>query len=193
MRAGVLDKLGPSSAEDGDSFHDRASILATLPDAIAAADQDARNEAAGMIDMFGAVDESPVTAVEWKLARAWNDDTRLNGERDTLGLFDRPPHRSVRNEVRQFVSARLNSLQPTAKGEAAMVAGLVVALRITRSKRSGDRMAFVTLDDKTGRVEVSVFGKTFARIRRSCAERCPADFQGRGTQRRIHRRLQSGC
>ena len=165
VRAGVLDKLGPSSAEDGDSFHDRASILATLPDAIAAADQDARNEAAGMIDMFGAVDESPATAVEWKLARNWNDDTRLNGERDTLGLFlTGHPIDQYETEVRQFVSARLNSLQPTAKGEAAMVAGLVVALRVTRSKRSGERMAFVTLDDKTGRVEVSVFGKTFAQF-----------------------------
>ena len=115
------------------------------------------------MDMFGAVDESPATAVEWKPARSWNDDTRLNGERDTLGLFlTGHPIDQYENEVRQFVSARLNSLLPTGKGEAATVAGLVVALRITRSKRSGERMAFVTLDDKTGRVEVSVFGKTFA-------------------------------
>ncbi|EKF75119.1 DNA polymerase III subunit alpha [Alcanivorax hongdengensis A-11-3] len=158
VRAGVLDKLGPN----GD-FHDRATLLATLPDAIAAADQDARNEAAGMMDMFGAVDESPATAVAWKPARHWNDDTRLNGERDTLGLFlTGHPIDQYETEVMQFVSARLNALQPTGKGEAATVAGLVVALRITRSKRSGERMAFVTLDDKTGRVEVSVFGKTFA-------------------------------
>jgi DNA polymerase-3 subunit alpha len=158
VRAGVLDKLGPKS-----SFHDRAQLLATLPDAIAAADQDARNEAAGIMDMFGAVDDSPATAVEWKPARAWNDETRLNGERDTLGLFlTGHPIDQYEKEVRQFVTARINSLQPTGKGEAATIAGLVVALRITRSKRSGDRMAFITLDDKTGRVEVSVFGKTFA-------------------------------
>ncbi len=163
VRAGVLDKLGPTRESEAESFHDRASILATLPDAIAAADQDARNEAAGIMDMFGAVEESPATAVDWKLARPWNDDTRLNGERDTLGLFlTGHPIDQYEGEVRQFVSSRLNALQPTAKGEAAMVAGLVVALRITRSKRSGERMAFVTLDDKTGRVEVSVFGKTFA-------------------------------
>ena len=163
VRAGVLDKLGPTPESESESFHDRASILATLPDAIAAADQDARNEAAGIMDMFGAVDDSPATAVEWKRARNWNDDTRLNGERDTLGLFlTGHPIDQYEGEVRQFVSSRLNALQPTAKGEAAMVAGLVVALRITRSKRSGERMAFVTLDDKTGRVEVSVFGKTFA-------------------------------
>ena len=163
VRAGVLDELGPSSPAESASFHDRATIMATLPDAIAAADQDARNEAAGIMDMFGAMEASPATAVEWKPARPWNDDTRLNGERDTLGLFlTGHPIDQYEGEVVQFVSSRLNALQPTGKGEAATVAGLVVALRITRSKRSGERMAFVTLDDKTGRVEVSVFGKTFA-------------------------------
>ncbi len=160
VRAGALDKLGP----DG-HFSDRAVLMATLPDAIAAAEQDARNQEAGMMDLFGGGgdDHAPSTAVAWKPARDWNDDIRLNGERDTLGLFlTGHPIDQFETEVRQFVTSRLNALQPTGKGEAATVAGLVVALRITRSKRSGERMAFVTLDDKTGRLEVSVFGKTFA-------------------------------
>ena len=42
-----------------------------------------------------------------------------------------------------------------------MVAGLVVAMRTMKSKR-GDRIAFLTLDDKSGRLEVSLFGETFA-------------------------------
>jgi len=160
VRAGALDKLGPNR-----HFRDRAVLMATLPDAIAAAEQDARNQEAGMMDLFGGGEDehAPATAVAWKPGRDWNDDIRLNGEKDTLGLFlTGHPIDQFEGEVRQFVSSRLNSLQPTAKGEAATVAGLVVALRITRSKRSGERMGFITLDDKTGRVEVSVFGRTFA-------------------------------
>ncbi len=160
VRAGALDKLGPNR-----HFRDRAVLMATLPDAIAAAEQDARNQEAGMMDLFGGGggEHTPATAVAWKPGRDWNDDIRLNGEKDTLGLFlTGHPIDQFEGEVRQFVSSRLNSLQPTAKGEAATVAGLVVALRITRSKRSGERMGFITLDDKTGRVEVSVFGRTFA-------------------------------
>ena len=160
VRAGALDKLGPNR-----HFRDRAVLMATLPDAIAAAEQDARNQEAGMMDLFGGGEDehAPATAVAWKPGRDWNDDIRLNGEKDTLGLFlTGHPIDQFEGEVRQFVSSRLNSLQPTAQGEAATVAGLVVALRITRSKRSGERMGFITLDDKTGRVEVSVFGRTFA-------------------------------
>tara|TARA_R110001606_G_scaffold13274_3_gene57891 strand:+ start:1069 stop:4584 length:3516 start_codon:yes stop_codon:yes gene_type:complete len=159
VRAGALDKLGPNG-----HFSDRAVLMATLPDAIAAAEQDARNQEAGMMDLFGSPgDDAPATVVAWKPAREWNDELRLNGERDTLGLFlTGHPIDQFETEVRQFVSSRLNTVQPTGKGEVAIVAGLVVALRITRSKRSGERMAFITLDDKTGRIEVSVFGKTFA-------------------------------
>lgn len=116
-----------------------------------------------MGDLFGGGAEVSATPVAWKQARPWNDDLRLNGEKDTLGLFlTGHPIDQFEHEVNRFVSARLNALTATGKGEAATIAGLVVAMRITRSKRSGERMAFLTLDDKTGRVEVSVFGRTFA-------------------------------
>ncbi|WP_111656140.1 DNA polymerase III subunit alpha [Isoalcanivorax indicus] len=160
VRAGALDKLGPT----GD-FRDRAILMASLADASQAAEQVARNAEAGMGDLFGGGGDPAESAppVAWKQARPWNDDLRLNGEKDTLGLFlTGHPIDQFEGEVNRFVTARLNALTPTGKGEAATVAGLVVAMRITRSKKSGDRMAFLTLDDKTGRVEVSVFGRTFA-------------------------------
>ncbi|MBA3980160.1 MAG: DNA polymerase III subunit alpha [Alcanivorax sp.] len=160
VRAGALDKLGP----EGD-FRDRAVLMASLADAAQAAEQVARNAEAGMGDLFGGGSDPADSAppVAWKQARPWNDDLRLNGEKDTLGLFlTGHPIDQFESEVNRFVTARLNALTPTGKGEAATVAGLVVAMRITRSKKSGDRMAFLTLDDKTGRVEVSVFGRTFA-------------------------------
>ncbi|MBZ2188389.1 DNA polymerase III subunit alpha [Alcanivorax sp. JB21] len=159
VRAGALDKLGP-----GEDFRDRAVLMASLGDAAQAAEQEARNEEAGMADLFGGGGaETSAPPVAWKQARPWNDEIRLNGERDTLGLFlTGHPIDQFEHEVNRFVTSRLNGLTPTGKGEAATVAGLVVAMRITRSKKSGDRMAFLTLDDKSGRVEVSVFGRTFA-------------------------------
>ena len=51
----------------------------------AAAEQDARNQEAGMMDLFGGGgdEHTPATAVAWKPGRDWNDDIRLNGEKDT--------------------------------------------------------------------------------------------------------------
>ena len=157
IRAGALDKLGPNGV-----CADRAVLMATLADALLAAEQDARNAEAGMTDLFGGGGEQSVTAVSWQPAREWKDDVRLQGEKDTLGLFlTGHPIDQFENEIRHMVSCRISALQPTGKGEAAVIAGQVVGLRQTRSRQSGERLAFAQLDDKTGRVEVSVFGETF--------------------------------
>ena len=157
VRAGALDQLSPDKSVD-----DRATLMATLPDALQAAEQDARNAEAGMGDLFGGEAEASVTEVAWHAARPWKVDVRLQGEKDTLGLFlTGHPIDQFEDELRNMVSTRVAHLQPTGRGEAAVIAGQVVQLRHTRSKQSGDRMAFITLDDKTGRVEVSVFGDTF--------------------------------
>ena len=161
IRAGAFDQLGPNR-----HFDDRASLMASLADALKAAEQEAGNQAAGMMDMFGAMDnDSANISVNWSLAQPWRDDVRLNGERDTLGLFlTGHPIDQYEDEVNAFVTRRLDALEPTAKKETAIAAGLVVQLRITRSKKSGEQMAFLTLDDKRARVEVSVFGRTFAQF-----------------------------
>ena len=158
IRAGALDQLSP-----GRSVDERATLLATLNDAIQAAEQDARNAEAGMGDLFGGGTETEsVTRVAWQQARPWRDDVRLQGEKDTLGLFlTGHPIDQYEAELRHMVSSRINSLQPTGKGELALIAGQVVQLRQTKSKQSGERLAFITLDDKTGRIEVSVFGEAY--------------------------------
>ncbi|MCQ6493151.1 OB-fold nucleic acid binding domain-containing protein, partial [Vibrio parahaemolyticus] len=40
------------------------------------------------------------------------------------------------------------------------VAGLIVNLRVMKNKR-GDKMGFVTLDDRSGRIEASLFAEAF--------------------------------
>ena len=158
IRAGALDQLAPNR-----DVQDRSTLLATLSDAIQAAEQDARNAEAGMGDLFGGgVEAESVTEVAWQTARPWRDDVRLQGEKDTLGLFlTGHPIDQYEAELRHMVSSRINALQPTGKGELALIAGQVVQLRQTKSKQSGERLAFITLDDKTGRIEVSVFGEAY--------------------------------
>ncbi|MGK3905394.1 hypothetical protein ABI049_15440, partial [Enterococcus faecium] len=71
VRAGALDELGPH----------RAVIMASLDEAVAAAEQQARNRDSGMVDLFGDVlEEAP--RGEFAEAAHWTDDERLNGEKD---------------------------------------------------------------------------------------------------------------
>jgi DNA polymerase-3 subunit alpha len=58
-----------------------------------------------------------------------------------------------------------------------VAAGLVLGLRV-RKQRNG-RIAFVTLDDRSGRVEVKAFEKTFERYRNAIAKDRVAEVQGK--------------
>jgi DNA polymerase-3 subunit alpha len=89
---------------------------------------------------------------------------RLRGERDTLGLYvTGHPIDDYAAEVARFARTRIAGLR--ASDEPQRVVGLVVGLRTMKSKR-GEDIAFVQLDDRTARIEVSLFADTY----RSCRE-----------------------
>src|SRR5690554_2057951 len=156
IRSGALDNLGPS----------RAVLTAALEDALKAAAQNLSNQSLGMIDMFG---EAFVDAqqgdvyADYRDAREWTDKERLAGEKDTLGLYlTGHPIDEYERELKRFVSTRISDLKPSREPQ--RVAGLVVGMRTMKSKR-GDTMAFLTLDDRTGRIEASLFGELFDQLR----------------------------
>ncbi len=149
VRAGALDALGPH----------RAVIMASLDEAVAAAEQQARNADAGIVDLFGdVVDEAP--RGEFAEALPWTDDERLMAEKETLGLYlTGHPIDQYESELARFVEQRLADLQPTRRGVTTTVAGLVLSTRIMKGAR-GSR-AFVLLDDRTGRIEAGLFGENY--------------------------------
>ncbi|WP_386082063.1 DNA polymerase III subunit alpha [Vreelandella sp. F11] len=160
IRSGALDTLGPN----------RAVLFAAMEDALKAAAQNHTNQNLGILDMFGdafAVDDesdgdSNVYA-EYINAREWTDRERLSGEKDTLGLYlTGHPIDEYERELKRFVSTRISDLKPSRDPQ--RVAGLVVGVRTMKSKR-GDTMAFITLDDRTGRIEASLFGELFEQLR----------------------------
>ena len=141
-----------------------------MEDALKAAAQNHANQNLGMLDMFGdafaAADESDGDSnvyAEYINAREWTDRERLSGEKDTLGLYlTGHPIDEYERELKRFVSTRISDLKPSRDPQ--RVAGLVVGVRTMKSKR-GDTMAFITLDDRTGRIEASLFGELFEQLR----------------------------
>ena len=153
IRAGALDRLGPS----------RASTIATLTRAMQAAEQHSRDAVAGQDDLFGGAvadvdgDESFVDAPEW------TEHERLTGEKETLGVYlTGHPITSFESELSEITSGRLDSLDAFS-GKNAIVAGLVVGLRITNSRKG--RMAIVNLDDRSARIDAVVYAEAYQRYR----------------------------
>jgi len=163
IRAGALDELGPN----------RATLMASLSTAVQLADQYLRDHVSGQEDMFGTMSsgakpESSETHAYIEAAD-WDDDTRLTGEKETLGLYlTGHPIERYESELKDIVTSRIINLNPTTN-QTITVAGLIVAMR-TMNTRRGDKMAFITLDDRTGRVELAVFAEPFQQYRELLAK-----------------------
>lgn len=152
IRAGALDDLG---------VH-RASLVQSIDLALDAASQQHRSAAAGQNDMFGI--SAPAEAVQtYQNVPEWKKEDLLAAEKETLGLYlSGHPIDMYIQELDQFTSCRLVDIDVgQAKGKKPVtLAGLVVGAR-TMNTKSGSRMAFLLLDDKTARVEVGVFGELY--------------------------------
>ena len=153
IKAGALDSLGTH----------RAALMASLTRALAEADRHATNSAAGQGDLFGGT-VAAVPAPTYEEVAEWSEEQRLEGEKETLGLYlTGHPIERYMHDLKHIASSTIAELKPT-EDRAVVVAGLVVGLRVMQTRR-GDRMAFVTLDDRTGRLELAVFSELFERYR----------------------------
>ena len=88
--------------------------------------------------------------------RDWTEAERLTNEKLALGFYlSGHPYRSYAAELAPLVRTTLANLAPSR--EPVRIAGIVTALRIQQSRRG--KMAFVTLDDGEGSVEVMVYSE----------------------------------
>jgi DNA polymerase-3 subunit alpha len=163
VRSGALDSIGAN----------RATLMAQLPQAIQGAEQESRNVSLGQDDLFGGPRLSETDAARPNVAE-WDEEHRLHGEKEALGLYlTGHPIDRYHDEIGAIAGRSLAAwgdlveAGPEGAGrygrdQEGCVAGLVVAVRNRNTPRG--REAFLSLDDRTGRIEVRVFPEECARF-----------------------------
>ncbi len=188
VRAGALDGLATN----------RATLMAQLPLALKAAEQHRDTQAAGQADLFGALEPSAVPAPDPQLAAEaredWDDEQRLTGERETLGLYlTGHPIDRYDAELDAMVGAgnRIARILETERPDppSEETAGeddgsgnggrgwrrpwrerdrrtvAGLVVSVRHGKTQKGRMGSVLLDDRTGRIEVAVFSPVYDQVR----------------------------
>jgi DNA polymerase III subunit alpha len=154
VRCGSMDSMAPT----------RSGAMASLEVALQSAEQHARDLDAGQNDMFGGAAEPAAREERFEHVPPWSDQERLKGEKETLGLYltGHPVNRYMA-ELERLASDRIARLAPNAD-RVQRAAGLVVGLRSVNSRRG--RMAILTLDDGTARMEAVAFSDVYQRVQR---------------------------
>ncbi len=164
IRSGACDPLG-----------ERASLLALVDRVVDRAAQIRQERESGQTSLFGdsadVVSEMPVIEVRAALvnvesteASSTASDERLRWEREFLGMYlSDHPLRQVGPKLQQRIDTSISELGPHLEGLIVQVGGAIRDVRsfIPRSSRTGQRMAFLQIEDLTGACEVVVFSRTF--------------------------------
>ena len=144
-----------------DSFGSRTAILDALDRIIAVSSGHFRAAEAGQMSLFSSnnsvVEEISLPPSKTSVSRR----EILSWERELIGLYvSDHPLSPVMGDLTDVVTHYSGQLSEAAHQESVRVAGIVIRLRLHQTK-AGKSMAFVTLEDLQGTIELVVFPRTW--------------------------------
>jgi DNA polymerase-3 subunit alpha len=150
IKVGALDCFGP-----------RRSLLEVVDTMLSVSNSHFRAAECGQLSIFGSVaglEEDihlpPDSGIDSRLQLEW--------EKELMGLYvsDHPisPYLPL---MRQRVTHFSKDLAEVAHKQKATVAGMVTRIRTTMTKKSNKQMAFATIEDLQGAVELVIFPRTW--------------------------------
>ena len=160
IRSGSLDLIGVN----------RATLTAELDRAMQLGEQNSRATSVGQVDLFGL---SATAATTETVVADWSEAQRLAGERETLGLFlTGHPITPYEPDLKFLGCQRLADVTsgpkpaPAADGQKVWSAGksVTVAGLVLEIRRRPNRVTLI-LDDRSARLEVSLYEETFQQHR----------------------------
>jgi DNA polymerase-3 subunit alpha len=156
IQSGALDSLGAR----------RSQLEAVLDAALEYGQKLRADRQAGQSSLFGG-GAAGYDADEATEERAlpdvpeWDEQTRLNGEKATLGFYvSGHPLERYRDLLQEFATHDTSSVRTIESGSDAAIGGIISELR-KRKSRKGDWWASLQLEDTAGQLEVLVFPKCY--------------------------------
>lgn len=149
-----------------DSFGDRSDLLYNLENVQAFASKLQKEALSGQTDLFGNLTgmESIQPTMTFQTAPAKHTDKeRLTWERELMGLYISAHPLDNYEAYFQEQTIPLARIKPEVDGKKATIGGLVSTVRTIITK-SGTKMAFVGLEDKSGESEVIVFPNLYEQV-----------------------------
>ena len=182
IKAGALDSLGK-----------RAALMGAVDKAMERAQKAQRDLAQGQSGLFGIFDEGPKKTQSDDLPRVaeWEENERLANEKEVLGFFvSGHPLDKYAEKLRNLtgvipVSEALERKPPekswgrqTDPADEILVAGMILGLRVQKTKREGKLYAQAALEDATGKIELVCFPRDYERLAGALKMEAPVLLRG---------------
>jgi DNA polymerase-3 subunit alpha len=185
-----------------DSFGQRARLMVAVDKAMERAQKSQRDLAAGQSGLFGGLgaifDDAPVNGAgglahgEDPLPNVpdWDENLRLQSEKEVLGFFvSGHPMDKYADKIKNLKAVttadalEMKPAPPQRRGEQRpendiAIAGVIVGLKVAKSKRSGELYAQAALEDTVGKIDLIAFPKDYPRLAESLKIDVPVLVRG---------------
>ena len=175
VKAGAFDSFAPS----------RRASLEALEGILKSVENDARRNLDGQMDLFGAFSGAETQRQSYTIPEKeeYPVDSLLQMEKEVSGLYlSGHPLDQYREEIEHLASHKVSQLTGEDArrhdGEQVVIVCSIVRIK-TINTRSGGMMAFLTVEDLTGTMEVLVFPKTLQACAVSVRENAAVVIRGR--------------
>jgi len=155
IKCGAFDSTGAN----------RSQMTAALEDALDFGQRVQKERLDPQIGLFdGTVNPQVINAPVLPEIEEWSENQRLIFEKESLGFYiSGHPLKRYEDLLDKFTNANAISIKDLKNGGAVRIGGLIRNTKIIKTKR-GDLMAFVTIEDLHGAVEVTVFSRVYASV-----------------------------
>jgi DNA polymerase III subunit alpha len=141
----------------------RAQMMAGVDEYLEAGQKRQRDREDGQISMFDDNEEAvqPVYRPRPLAVPEWEESQLLAHEKEVIGFYiTGHPLTRYERQLRLYAIANTQTLGEFQDGDKLSLGGMVFKTRL-QTTRKGDRMAFVTLEDVQGQVDVIVFPEVY--------------------------------
>src|ERR1039457_641029 len=183
IKAGALDSLGK-----------RGVLMNAVDKAMERAQKTQRDAAQGQTGLFGLFNEEPVAARgtdDLTRGTDWEESERLANEKEVLGFFvsghplDKYAEK-LRNLAGVISAAEALERKPPERrwGQQAdsadeiRVAGMILGLKVQKSKRDQKLYAQATLEDATGKIDLICFSRDYEKLQGQLKMEAPVLLRG---------------
>jgi len=149
-----------------DSFGERSDLLFNLESIQAFASKLQKDALSGQTDLFGGLSDDASLQRSITLQKAPAQHTmreRLTWERELLGLYISAHPLDSYDAYFQEQTIPLSNLSPSIDNKKVTIGGIVTTVRTIITK-SGSKMAFVGIEDKSGESEIIVFPDLYSQV-----------------------------
>jgi len=163
----VIESLIKCGAYDSFGLY-RSQLMAIIDRALEVSGGLQKDRTSGQMSFFDTFEHShgfKKTFQEIPNIKEWPDSQKLSLEKEMLGFYiTGHPLTKYQKLLKDFTNATTSSLSLSRDNQEVFMAGVINKLKHTFTKKMNEKMAFLTLEDLEGTVEVLIFPKVFPQV-----------------------------